>query len=191
MWLIYKYFAVSGTYENMLQMSDLMKVEWTKDAEMADFLERWEKVVNRLQFRPSDEHLRDVLLMQLRKSAALKHQIEQWDQMEDEDANKTYQWLLSQVARKIDQQRMRTNLKDMQHTIVNPGAGGGGKNPAAVGAEPPKAKNCKFGAHCTTPGCQFKHPGGERHSCRPRPTLGKRKTIWASAQGQRRWPRPA
>ena len=54
----------------------------------------------------------------------LKHQLEQWDQMEDEDASKTYEWLLSQVARKIDQHRMRTNLKDLQTTIVNPGGGG-------------------------------------------------------------------
>ena len=98
----------------MLQLADLTKVAWTKDSGMADFLDRWEKVVNRLQFRPTDEHLRDVLLIQLRKSAALKHQLEQWDQMEDEDASKTYEWLISQVQREIDQRRMRTNLQDMR-----------------------------------------------------------------------------
>ena len=134
LWLTYECFAVSGSHEHMLQLADLMKVAWTKSSEMAGFLDRWEKVVNRLQFRLTDKHLRDVFLIQLRMPAALKHQLEQWGQMPDDDPNKTCDWLVGQLQRKTGQRRERVNLQDLQVTTLTPG------KPAAAAPEPPKAK---------------------------------------------------
>ena len=133
-------------------MSDLYKVEWMGDDNMSGFFGAWDDVLDRMQHRPGNDHLRDIMLTQLRKSKALQHQMELWDAMSDSDPNKSYQWLVDMLNRKIEQQRQRNNLKDLQVNAGKPVA-------AAVASEQPKGpKNCKYGANCTNGKCTFLHP---------------------------------
>ena len=66
-----------------------MNLEFTKDAELDLFMHTWVDTVLHMRDRPEDNHLRDLLLKQLRKSPMLKHQIEKWDEMGEDDPNKT------------------------------------------------------------------------------------------------------
>ena len=76
LWLIYCYFAVSNSREAHVQIQDLLKVSYTKDTELPDFLYRLNTSLMRMFTRLDDENLRDMFLDQVRKSQAMKHVME-------------------------------------------------------------------------------------------------------------------
>ena len=99
LWLIYCYFAVSHSQEAHLQIQGLMRVWYTKDSEMADFLYRWNTALMRMHTRLDNENLCDLFVGQIRKSQTLRHVMDLWDDMDPIDPERSYTWHHARVER--------------------------------------------------------------------------------------------
>ena len=91
-------------------MVDLFKVRYKNDKTLEDFMHRWTVTIMNMQDRPDNPHLRDLLLEQIKNSPAMKHSMNIWNDMPEDDPNKSYFWLVKRIEAYVDSQRIEANL---------------------------------------------------------------------------------
>ena len=131
-----------------------------RDSDLADFLYRWNTSLMRMHTRPDDENLRDMFLDQMRKSQAMKHVLELWDDMEPDGPEKTYKWLHDRLERHIERKRASGNVESFRRIVTAPGI----EPPPALPAPEKQKKNtpCKFhklGTCTKGKQCEYDHSG--------------------------------
>ena len=96
--LIVKTYGLTGAHGLVYGLTTLMKVEWMGDNEMAKFLATWDKVsLGMGANRPSEQHMEEIFLTQLKKSRVFEQDIRKYVRLEPGHADKTYAKLYKMV----------------------------------------------------------------------------------------------
>jgi hypothetical protein len=150
-------YGVSGSQGLVYGLTTLMKVDWQGDGELAKFLALWDRVLLGMgKHRPSDAHVEEIFLAQLKKSRFFEQEVRKYTRLPDGHTDKSYQKLYTMNQDEIAQRQLEQNRKGLSNSI------GSSSTARALPAAPPaKKENCTFfmQGRCTKgAACAFVHP---------------------------------
>ena len=107
--MVYKWFEVKDGLGFVYSYKDLLELKWVGDNKMELFRSTWELIVNGLEEKLSETHLRDILRDKLADSNVLKADIAHFDRQGKAHQDKTLAFLIGCIDRHIDLQQTERN----------------------------------------------------------------------------------
>ncbi len=157
-WKIIMFFQTNPICELTYGISDLLNLPWQGDPLVANFLSCWRLILRKMRTKLSDEELGEVLYEKIKHSKQLTSDIAHYDRQPLNHPDRTYQFLLACMDRRIADAQMERNRANDKAAIRSGNVSGFGKMipavPAVGGQNPPgkkaQAKAAKALAASTT-----------------------------------------
>ena len=110
--MVYSYYRISEVDGALLDLEDLMNVRLHGD-DLRSFLTDWENVLTTMAVQPQEMVLDTLFRKQLSRSAALKDQMSYYERLSIGHADRSYDFLLSIVRKRLEQQRRNRNRDEL------------------------------------------------------------------------------
>ena len=112
LWIISEHDKLQRTVGGLYSLSDLLSVRFSGD-NLESFINSWEMILIELEDRdrPTDEVLKVILFEESSHCHALKTDIEKYERMDEDDADRSYDFLIKAIKRYINQKRLSENKR--------------------------------------------------------------------------------
>ena len=121
LWLVLDYFGVNDAQRVAFSTKELEATKWLGDAHMEEFLNAWSSVYDQMKHKPDPSFVRDLFIERLRKSnRACSGIVQAYDMAPDGALERTYDFMLAQLQRRIKQIRDDRNKESMSRAVLGP-----------------------------------------------------------------------
>ena len=112
-WMMIDFMKTNRTMDQVHTIDDLSRLAWLGDNKIKQFRDQWRMTVHNLRYKQFDPNmLRDMLYERIKVSKVLAPDIAHYERLNEDDRDKTHDWLIAQMDRHIAQQRLEEARRD-------------------------------------------------------------------------------